>query len=349
MKTIGFREVQIDRLKLTGDFKKRLKAPHVKELSSSIDSSIGLLHEPIVRMERGAGMTLLAGNDRVAAHVLLKRTKVHAKLVQCTDDEARQIVATENAIRRHDPQEQRAAVLALTERLAEDIQRTNPEVPKAGPGRRKTAKGLAREMVAKQRGVTPDAIRLQQYRDKRSKEPVPTPREEVVLPISNMGMDLSEEFIAQVGSVKNLLEEAARKVSGALRDLTSFANGTLPKHKARLDRCRENLQEQSDALRALIPESLCPFCKGIEKVTSQCGGCEGSAYITRSQVEHGKIADMYMLEGDQAVVLYQKNVVPVVELTAGTDDDQLEDIYGETASDVDSPAEGVFADDGEST
>lgn len=349
METIGYRDVQLDKLTLDGSFKKRLKADHVKALSLSIESEIGMLNAPIVRVVRGKPMELLAGNDRVAAHKLLGREKVPARLVKCTDAEARQIVAAENAYRRHDPQEQRQALLELTEQLAADIQRTNPEVPKSGQGRRKTAKGMAREMVAKERGVTPESIRVQEYRDKKAKQPkAPAPKAEpAASPINPLGMDLSDEWVESINGVMSVYDEAVKHMAAILRGLTSFSNGALPKPKARLDRIRETLQEASDALRALIPEMLCPFCKGVEKVAAQCSGCETAMYITRSQVETGKIPPQYLEQGDKAVVLFEGKMLPLASFLVGPDAPSEVEDHGvaEDPADTETPSEFLDMDE----
>lgn len=357
MKTIGYRQVQLDKLILDGSFKRRQKELHVVELAKSLDSDLGQLNAPIVRSQRGKGMTLLAGNDRVAAHFVAKHKTCECKVVECDDDQARRIIATENAHRRHDPAEQRTALLALTEQLAQDIVDKEPAVRKEGRGRTKTAKGMAREIVAKQRGISAESLRVQEHRDKKKREgKVPTEKTGEEPPIKS-DMELGGEFLKQVAQTKELLMDAARHCKNALSCLSKLAhNDDLPKHKSRLDGRREELQEVSDAIRALVPEMLCPFCKGVPKVTKQCTACDTSAYISKSQVEVGQLPDVFLLTGEDAVVLYQGKTLPLVqfldeELPDNEDDsprEEAEQAFSSAPLDGSTPYEPVVVGDEES-
>lgn len=354
MKTIGYRQVQLDKLILDGSFKKRQKELHVVELAKSLDSDLGQLNAVIVRSQRGKGMTLLAGNDRVAAHFVAKHKTVECKVVECDDDQARRIIATENARRRHDPAEQRAAILALTEQLAQDIVDKEPAVRKEGRGRTKTAKGLAREMVAKERGISAESLRVQEHRDKKKREgKAPVEKTDSEPPIKSH-LELDVEFMKQMTQTKELLVDAAKHCSNALRCLTKLAHDeNLPKHKARLDGRREELQEVSDAIRALIPEMLCPFCKGVPKVCKQCTACDTSAYISKSQVEVGQIPEVFLLTGEDAVVLFETKTLPMsqfIDEELPDNEDPIEEGSGgmeeepDPAEVIDQPEEDPFGD-----
>lgn len=275
---VGIREVPIAKMKLPGDFRARVASQHVIDLAASIEKT-GLLNEPYVRR---SGMRAIAGVDRIAAHEVNGKKTVRCKLVDCTTEEADEIEATENAHRRHSTEEQREALAKLIDRMAEGVVVPAPEKRKAG--RPKTARGMARDMVAAQLGVTPEVLRTQEWREKNKDRPPPpeAPREPCIFV---MGFVLDPEWEKGVYSAKESLQACAANLTIVLANLTRLENSGAPLHKARFDRMHEQLEEVSSAIRALSPEMLCPFCKGIEEVTKQCAACEGTQYLTISQVK----------------------------------------------------------------
>lgn len=304
MEVLGLVEVDINALKLPGDFRARLKAPHVAELATSLES-VGQLNEPIVRT---TDKLLIAGADRVAAHTLRKAERVLVKLVDCTDEEAEHLRLTENIWRRHEPEKRGLdleRLLALeSARAARAIKAARkeptppPELVSEG-GYRKSAKRVAREKVAKAKGVSLETVRKAELRTKKRREkkaavekvvnaqadgkPVDTAP---IAPINDLGFELDASWLLKVAEVKRLVEMSAHHASTALGALTQIATKALPFPEGRLQRMRLDLQAIATACRMAAPTSLCPFCKGQDGYQTGCGACTAHGYITAGQMDH---------------------------------------------------------------
>ena len=110
--------IGIDLLKCSDSFESRLGKVHVAKLAESIRDT-GLIHPPVVR---ATDFEVIAGEDRVAAHVLLNRDEVLVDLVECTDEEVEAIRAAENGHRRPHTADEVAALVAKLEAEKEAVE-----------------------------------------------------------------------------------------------------------------------------------------------------------------------------------------------------------------------------------
>jgi ParB-like chromosome segregation protein Spo0J len=328
MRTIGLKEVAIADLTLPHDFALLLDDPGVATKAESIES-LGLIHEPLV-LQRD--MRVLAGRERIAAHMRLGRTTVMVKLVDCNELEAIEIEFQENIVRRHDPDEQQRLIM---ERLEEIEKAKEHEVDRTGrPGRPKTPRGMAREKVAAEVGVNPESIRQREYRQRKKAgkvtpkvaKPAPAKDAPKEPPVKTIGLELDAAFNAQVEATQVMLRDAANKLRTASAKLTQLRNAELTFPVGRLDRIRDQLRSVTAAVEGAYPTSLCPYCKGIEGIQQLCGACLGAGFITKDQ-EQSVPAELW--REDLPVVLVQGTMRPLTDYLddSSSDSSSEEDVW----------------------
>jgi ParB-like chromosome segregation protein Spo0J len=267
MNVVGLKEVPLSTVRLPGDFKKRLDAPHVAERAKSLEG-VGLIHEPLVR-RKGKQWEVIAGLDRIAAHFVAKRESVSVKVVECTDAEVMKIRREENVQRRHDKEEQSRLMTELLE------QYTSEEEDRIDSPKKARAK--ARERVAAELGLSPETIRKKEWEAEQKTEPVGPP-------IKTLGMSLSEDFAKKVALAQRGIDATEALLKRAQSTVTTMAKELgLAFPQARLERLREEIHAQASHCRGLRPVSLCPWCKGLDGVQEGCGACFGTGFITASQ------------------------------------------------------------------
>lgn len=302
--------------------------PFVAELAASQDA-IGTIHEPIVRQE---DMLVVAGENRIAAHVKRGKDFVTVTLVQCTDDEVGIVRRAENAHRRHNPERRRELMDELVVLMSKEIEKVKPGIPNAGSGRRATAVGEARRKLAAERGVRPESIRQQEYRTKERKEaerlgmsvpdyrnakktghmpPTSMLEEPALPPVKTLGMNLAPHFAAAMKELQQNVDHAAGKINHALSILTQMeGDGPDLIRSDKMRRAREFLQSAGSLVRMMRPWSLCPACAGIEQVTKECGTCIQSAYVTKDEEALVPAELTTASENETKLVLYRGSYVP---------------------------------------
>src|SRR6185295_1785196 len=186
------------------------------------------------------------------------------------DTEAEILRKSENAFRNHSIDEQKAAMHELVQLMAKQISQEEPaeeeEAPEAGKrkgkrgaGRRKTPVGKARERLAEQRGLQPEAIRMAEWRARERQEAklrgisVKDLREErkrltepleatLIPPVLTLDMELEQDFAVAMANIQRRVDDIASRASVALLLLTSVSNSALPIRQERAVRAREALQ-----------------------------------------------------------------------------------------------------------
>lgn len=275
MNVIAYEARKIGDLLLPGNWRKVLEDPELERKASTIQR-FGVLQDPMVRESDNR---LIFGAHRLAACSKLGIESVTCKIVEATDEEIETIRDVENYERFHNEKQRATRLVALVNRLAE-MDPEPPKVPRSKGG--KTPKGRAREKVAKEAGVRAETIRMQEYR--ANKKNPPPPPEKPVPTIDTMGMELSDEFVIQLADLTAGLKRAAQFAAQAKGELTKIRNAKLPFNEARFNTITATLEDAGSALGALVPASLCPFCKGVEGVEEQCSGCNKSGYVTKDQL-----------------------------------------------------------------
>lgn len=316
MKTIGIKTVSIALLSNPDEFMGRVDLPRIVERAGSI-KDLGMLHEPIVRE---SDMRLLVGRDRVAALVKLEKKDAKVKLVECTDREAKLMEDTENLARRHDPQEQAEAMARMLALYTEQEAAKPGKRDRAGrPLGSKTAKGKARDRLAAEVGVKPEAIRRREYRAKEKERGATIKQSDAGLPpiptdatILLLGMDQPMAFLAQCKAIQEYLTEASGKVRGSQMILNQLRSAELPKPAALVNRLYEDTHALAVELKASKPFALCGYCKNLAGVVDECNGCSCCGWVTEAQ--HKATSKQFLAEGDGACVQYRGETRLVSEL-----------------------------------
>lgn len=313
MKVLGTREVAFSKIKAPGDIKKRMTQAHVVALAASMKETIPL-QDMVVRQR---DWKLIAGRDRYAGHLINEATKVWVKLVDCTDREMKTLERHENIHRRHDAGERMRLMAEEVEKLTETIAKEQ-DIPVDGAGRRKTAKGIAREQVAQKFGTTTETVRSNEYRTKKRQE---SEAPGVALPpIRTLGMKLEDTYLKKVAKIQSTVDECAEAISASLGAFTRLAkDGEFPEGK--LQRIKAVLQEASNLIRGNRPDTVCPSCKCIGAHKSSCGGCGAVGWVGKSALANVPEA---LLREEDPVILVDGKLVPAADFF----EPSAEDLFG---------------------
>jgi hypothetical protein len=290
--------MKVSALVLPGDIKARQKQPHVIELAESIGKRTGKrpIHLPTVEYP---SKELLSGADRMAAQLILGYRSVWVQPVsQLTPQERRDIVRDENLHRRVIDRDvlirqrvEEAAAEIEAARLLEEVERK--------PGRPKSAKGEAREQVAKQLGTTPDAIRVAEARavaeelpNKYSDTPISWPVETYGLPLVTDGES------AEIQAFQGAIDDADKWLRRAQAALASQDDGPFAGHAQQL---LAQVHQVAAEVRRNRPAAVCPYCKRLPHFIPGCNGCRSFGFVGADAMLG--VADELKLGGDKAMVV----------------------------------------------
>jgi ParB-like chromosome segregation protein Spo0J len=287
---LGEKVLAMAKLWLPGEIRQRTQADHVKRLAQSIDELV-MINPPTVRKD-GSRYQLLAGRDRVAAHVLLQRAEIRCRIVRCSDREAKLIELAEDAHRRNADE---SSLRALTEEI--DRLRELPEVTMEKSKKTPLQRAVAR--VAKAAGVDQKLL-ARAYRRHSQEEPE-KPRE-VEVKLHDIGMPLEEPFKKQIGSIQYRVAMARDLVAKTKAHLAALRTMPMP------NRVRRNAEELAAQLEVLLgnmfPASLCPYCKGVAGVQESCALCEMQGWICQAKIE--SVDDKFFDQVDRIVMVAAK-------------------------------------------
>ena len=284
MNLVGLKLVPLRRLRLPGDFLRRMREKRVGGLAANIRER-GQFTPILMRKDNG---DVLDGLDRVAACFLLKLTHVPANLVECSDLEAEIIRRETTTQRRHDPDEQRQMSQELIDMYtAEELEKAKLSPPKhTRVGKPVSPRSKAIKRVAADLGLKDETVRKRQYRAKKAVGEAMDP------PLNMIGMLVPDSTREGIMAALGLLREASYKASQCLALLTQIETGGFPFPAARLQRLRQDASELAASIRNAKPVALCPYCKGIETIQSGCGGCAATGFILANQ-EAGVAAEFW--------------------------------------------------------
>lgn len=275
MKVVGTKSVNVEQIRKPGNWREICGSVDVAQRAESI-REVGLIHPPLLRRKDGA-LEIVAGRRRVAAHDVMKLPMVEARIVECSDAEARRLARVENLEREHLTQEQRqalrrehAADLAADMVSPHDVEKPPAADPK--PGRPKSPERAARKQAAKDLGVSEETIRRAQVTDAPAKPETPAPR------LETWGVAVDAALLTEADAVLDALEEVDAKLRAAQAALTKLAGaglGFVPQSIARA------LQTTAAMVRGARPQAVCPYCKAQEALRPKCPACGGFGYVTQ--------------------------------------------------------------------
>ena len=283
----GYKSISTAKIIAPGDLRARQKSTDVKDLAASIKK---LGDEPIhaiTARRTKRGWEIVAGRDRYAALVLLKAksTWVHV-VVEATPLELIEAEIHENLRRRVvDRDKLVASLVERTEKLLGEIPHNlNGNSPRQG--RPKTARGEAREIVAKAEGTTTEAVRAAEYREARDEGPAGNRDEKAAPPappIETWGLPLSAEaaylLVDEIEGLKEI-DHLGRRAQVAV---TKLVNARLP--EAHAQRILSVAHELGVLARAVMPAAICPYClNGARSTPVGCNTCGATGYVRAEQL-----------------------------------------------------------------
>jgi hypothetical protein len=283
VKWLGYQQLPLSKLKLPGDIKARMSRPRVEDLANSIQL---LGDEPInaLTVEKD-GLVLIAGRDRTAALMKLGVKKVWCHIaVEMTEEDRADIEMFENLHRRQDNRDDLIArrVKRVEGELLDKMSDNSPRQP----GRPKSTKAAAREVVARELDTTPEAVRAAEKRAEQATaedmadDGAPCVHVDVPPPVETWGVPvehLAQEF-ASVRIAQEAMRAADRHMQQAQRALSALEDGGGIAGQLH-SRLYGGVHATAAQLRASIPSALCPYCKGLANRRATCGGCGGLGYV----------------------------------------------------------------------
>lgn len=316
--------IPFDQLILPGDFPRRLKAKHVKELAESLESD-GLINIPLVDKATGE---LVAGADRVAAMRLNGLDKIPCLYGDFRGPAGqlrmRRLRAVENARRRCSSEERDSwlrelvAVAKEEKRLAELEAKATAERPKAVGAAPKPERAAIREVAAEtglSERTVERAIRRQHEDDAPAQEadteeaPEPQDGEDESPPpcVPLLGVDPPPGWLEQVAEVQSAVDMADAAAQRLQRELKRLE--TLPFSHSLFQRLYDAAHTLAVDVRAARPVSVCPWCK---LAFGRCTACEGRGYMRDSQAEG---CPRELLDEDKDLVARNGRFVPRASVT----------------------------------
>lgn len=316
MIVLGFKKLRIHLLNFRGDFRDLLESPRIAERARSV-ARLGILSEPMVRKR---DMRVIYGHDRIAAAIHCKATEVLCKLVDCTDDELREIELTENTHRRHDPDTSAEALNRLLDLYQEAIEEEKrspianepyPQLVKPPSGRKPSSRGLARKRLAVEFGVDEKSIRKREQRHRQNEKARLKAEAEAsgYVPIALLGMEVEEDFKEKMRALRVAMDRACVHAQRTLTELATIKREQLPFDALKFSRLYEELRVASAELRAHRPTSLCPYCKGLSGVQEGCTACLQTGWI--NEMQSATVPKDLWIEGERAVVAVAGRYEPV--------------------------------------
>lgn len=149
-----------------------------------------------------------------------------------------------------------------------------------GPGRKTTARGIARKRVAMQMGLSERTVAEIDRVSKRKKEKARRDVNKHMGKFETFGLDLHKPWLAQVASVARAYRLAELRISSAVTVLVQAAkSGNVAINADAIQREIDLLKGRGDMLRRAMPRSLCPFCKGQPAVQEACEHCHHTGWV----------------------------------------------------------------------
>jgi len=309
IKKLGRRQVALSKILITPHVQERSTAPDVLKMAESIDKYT-LLQPPELRQLEDGTYAINYGQDRIAAHIALRRKRVEADIVECTEEEASRRTAVENAYRRHDTKEQLEALRSLVDE-AEVEERAKASKEKAEgkkrSGRPRNPRNEAIRRVANETGRNPEALR--QRLAEADKPEVPPD-----CPIETLGIETGPEFNKQMTAVIEAAKVVRNHIVAAEGAATRLEGLGLPPNA--LGRIKEHLSFLVADLKLILPHSICPWCKGTDPYQSECGACQRTGWVAKHVCDE---ATKELLDPAMRFVMYHGQLVKL-EFEADSDD-----------------------------
>jgi len=297
MKWDGYRLVPVKKIGLPGDIAARQKQPNVVELAESI-KKLGQqpIHAPSID---GRTHQLIAGRDRMAAILLLKLKEVWCHVASdVTEQDALDLEVEENLHRRQDNRDE--LIARRVKKVAATVKEERAAAPPTdrGRGRPKSPEGEAREIVAREIGATPEAVRAATT---RASGELPDKKSDISTkpPVTTYGVPLPTDLAQVITQAQEHIDAADSHLRRAQAAITALGKqGSLGGPLE--SRIKAELHRAADTVRRERPDSICPVCKLISARQLGCHFCGGIGVVSNDKLAGA--APELLAGGDKAVV-----------------------------------------------
>jgi hypothetical protein len=170
-------------------------------------------------------------------------------------------------------------IRALVEQAEERFAKRYPDLTPSGMGKRATLRSMAFKEVAATLQMDVKTVR-QKWR-RAGIEPRRVRKGERER-FDYLGVEVSESFRRMLGNIAGILKTAQYAVSAVRGQITKLA-GNYPHPAPIVGRLLNNLNETHDALKALEPVGICPWCKNVAGLRERCTACFSSGWLPASK------------------------------------------------------------------
>lgn len=133
-----------------------------------------------------------------------------------------------------------------------------------------------------------------------------------IIHIETLGVDLTQKDKIAIASVAHAVDEAHAALQRSVAVVRTLLNSpVLPVHRERLEPVYDLLRSLMRNVAGYRPTTVCPACKMIPEVQTECVLCLMSGYLTKNQ--EGQIRPE-LLDAARPVVLFRGSLVPIEEV-----------------------------------
>lgn len=164
------------------------------------------------------------------------------------------------------------------------------------------------ERRAAELGIAPKTLRMRIYREGLRKRAKSTDEP----PFETFGLKLAAETVGQLKELRSRLSSATARVGLARIEVERLLRSKLPAPVAQLQTLEELCLGLEQRIVEAMPRSLCPYCKGIDRVQVDCKPCGGAGLASLAQYEK---APRRFKDGP-AIVLFEGRERPLSDFAA---------------------------------
>lgn len=158
------------------------------------------------------------------------------------------------------------------------------------------------EQRAAQLGIKPQTLRMRLYREDQKKRQQAYKEPE----LETFGLRLSHATAQEVRDVRLRLRAVANHASSARVIVERLRRSKLPAPTAQLDTIEGALLSLEERIAGAMPRSLCPYCKGLDRIQDDCRPCNGTGLASVQQFDRAprklKSEPLVMSEGREVPI-----------------------------------------------
>lgn len=281
MKIIGKRDWDLTNLRGPKELRDILDAVQRGDLIIESEDVRILWRTPAIRIEPDGYASLIVGRHAVAQALAAGKGRLECRVVECTDEVAA-LCHRADVLINISKLGPKPSSLHILDELVRVVGEVKGSLKPSGAGRPYTAKGILRVLLSSQLGVSRQALFVAESARKKARRDVPD--RSAPADIDTLGMQLSENFLADIELIQGSLFVVRNQVTSALRKLKALRERPFPGPSL------AHLLAQGESLLKAIdrasPAAVCPFCKGLDPLQESCTHCLKTGWARAEQMPH---------------------------------------------------------------